>query len=94
MELIQWVPCKRKSKLQLRAQGPFWVCERVGENAHKIDLPEEYVVSSTFNVSDLSPHHEDHPKEEDQFSQPSIYKVTNYNDPNKKGGSLAYFGLW
>ena len=28
--------------------------ERINDNAYKIDLPGEYNVSSTFNVSDLS----------------------------------------
>ena len=28
--------------------------ERINDNAYKIDLPSEYNVSSTFNVSDLS----------------------------------------
>jgi len=30
------------------------VLERINDNAYKIDLPSEYNVSSTFNVSDLS----------------------------------------
>ena len=28
--------------------------ERINDNAYKIDLPGEYNVSATFNVSDLS----------------------------------------
>ena len=38
-----------------RGDGPFQVLERVNENAYKLDLPGEYNVSATFNVSDLSP---------------------------------------
>jgi len=30
------------------------VLERINDNAYKIDLPGQYNVSSTFNVSDLS----------------------------------------
>jgi hypothetical protein len=33
----------------------FQVMERVNNNAYKIDLPGEYNMSSTFNVSDFSP---------------------------------------
>jgi hypothetical protein len=29
--------------------------ERINDNAYKLDLPREYNVSATFNVSDLSP---------------------------------------
>jgi hypothetical protein len=46
-----------KSKLQSRADGPFKVLERINDNACKIDLPSEYGVSTTFNVSDLSPYY-------------------------------------
>lgn len=47
-------PAKRRSKLDPRGDGPFEVLERIGDNAYKIDLPSEYQVSATFNVSDLS----------------------------------------
>ena len=49
-------PEQRKCKLQPRGDGPFAVLERINNNAYKIDLPEEYGVSPTFNVSDLSPY--------------------------------------
>ena len=48
-------PSKRSSKLKPRADGPFKVLQRISENVYKIDLPEDYSVSATFNVSDLSP---------------------------------------
>jgi len=48
-------PLQRKNKLQPRGDGPFQVVEKINNNAYKIDLPGEYNVSSTFNVSDLSP---------------------------------------
>ena len=35
----------------------------IKENAYKIELPGDYGVSATFNVSDLSPYYED---QEDQ----------------------------
>ena len=47
-------PEHRKSKLQPRGDGPFKVLEKINDNAYKIDLPSEYNVSATFNVSDLS----------------------------------------
>jgi hypothetical protein len=47
-------PTKRCSKLRTRADGPFEVLERINDNAYKLDLPGEYNVSATFNVTDLS----------------------------------------
>jgi len=48
-------PTKRKSKLSLRGDGPFQVSERINNNAYRLDLPEEYGVNTTFNISDLIP---------------------------------------
>ena len=47
-------PSKRKSKLQERGDGPFKVLECINNNAYKIDLPLDYGVSNTFNVTDLT----------------------------------------
>jgi hypothetical protein len=49
---------KRRSKLLSRAYGPFKVLLRIEEHAYKIELPVEYGVSTTFNVSHLSPYEE------------------------------------
>ncbi|KAH9686183.1 Endonuclease [Citrus sinensis] len=46
---------QRRSKLLPRGDGPFQVVARINDNAYKLDLPGEYNVSATFNVSDLSP---------------------------------------
>ncbi|KAL2490202.1 Uncharacterized protein Adt_25830 [Abeliophyllum distichum] len=48
-------PARRRSKLHPRGDGPFQVLERINNNAYKLDLPGEFNVSSTFNISDLSP---------------------------------------
>ena len=48
-------PTHRRSKLHPRWDGPFQVLERINDNAYKLDLPSEYNISATFNVSDLSP---------------------------------------
>ena len=47
-------PEQRKSKLQPRGDGPFLVLERISDKAYKLELPGEYNVSTTFNVSDLT----------------------------------------
>ncbi len=47
-------PSKRKSKLMPWVERPFRVKEKVNDNAYKIKLPDDYSVSATFNVRDLS----------------------------------------
>jgi hypothetical protein len=47
-------PAHRKSKLQPRRDRPFQILERINDNAYKVDLPGEYNVSATFNVSNLT----------------------------------------
>ena len=47
-------PARRRSKLDPRGDGPFQVLKRINDNAYKLDLPGEYNISATFNVSDLS----------------------------------------
>ena len=47
-------PARRRSKLHPRGDGPFQVLERINDNAYKLDLPGEYNISATFNISDLS----------------------------------------
>ncbi|KAK8669782.1 hypothetical protein V6N13_104551 [Hibiscus sabdariffa] len=64
-ELGDWVwlhmrkerfPTQRRSKLLPRGDDPFQVLERINDNAYKLDLPSEYNISTSFNVSDLSPY--------------------------------------
>ena len=47
-------PEQRRSKLMPRGDVPYQIIEMINDNAYKVDLPGEYGVSSTFNVSDLS----------------------------------------
>ena len=51
---IEHFPKKRCSKLLPRGDGPFMVLERVNDNAYKFDLPGEYGINTTFNVSNLT----------------------------------------
>jgi hypothetical protein len=46
----------RKSKLMFCADDPFKILEKINDNAHKFELPLEFGVSPTFNISDLWPY--------------------------------------
>lgn len=48
-------PKQHNSKLDPWEDRPFQVLKCSNNNAYKIDLPEKYNVSGTFNVYDLSP---------------------------------------
>ena len=39
-----------------RAMGPFKINDKYGNNAFKMDLPEEFGIFSTFNIGDLTPY--------------------------------------
>lgn len=43
------------NKLLPSREGPFLVVERINDNSYKHVLPSENGVSTTFNVSNLSP---------------------------------------
>uniref|UniRef100_A0A2N9GM03 RNA-directed DNA polymerase n=1 Tax=Fagus sylvatica TaxID=28930 RepID=A0A2N9GM03_FAGSY len=74
-------PARRRSKLHPRGDGPFQILEKINDNAYKVDLPGEYKVSATFNVSDLSPFDVG----EDSWSNPFEERG---NDGNQGGPSL------
>ena len=38
-----------------RGDVPFQIFEKINDNAYKVDLPGEFNVSTTFNVTNLSP---------------------------------------
>ena len=48
-------PQLRKSKLSLRGDGPFQIIKKINNNAYQLDLPAEYGVHPTFNITDLVP---------------------------------------
>jgi hypothetical protein len=37
------------------AAGPFKILAKINDNAYKLELPPEFGVSPTFNISDLRP---------------------------------------
>jgi hypothetical protein len=49
-------PGLRKSKLMFRVDGPFKILEKINDNAYKLELPLEFGVSPTINISNLWPY--------------------------------------
>jgi hypothetical protein len=49
-------PELRKIKLMSRAAGSFKILAKISDNAYKLELPPEFGVSPSFNISDLRPY--------------------------------------
>jgi hypothetical protein len=49
-------PKLRKSILMSCAAGPFKILAKINDNAYKLELPPEFGVSPSFNISDLRPY--------------------------------------
>jgi hypothetical protein len=49
-------PELRKSKLMSRAADPFKILAKINDIAYKLELPPEFRVSPSFNISDLRPY--------------------------------------
>ena len=50
-------PAGEFHKLQAKKFGPFRIQPRINDNAYILDLPSNWNISSTFNVSDLYEYH-------------------------------------
>ena len=50
-------PLGKFGKLKPRVDGPFKIIEKIGENAYKLQLLDEYEISPMFNVKDLRAYH-------------------------------------
>jgi hypothetical protein len=46
----------RKSKLMSHATDPFKIPAKINDNAYKLELPPEFGVHPSFNISDLRPY--------------------------------------
>lgn len=58
-------------KLQVRCAGPFKVLKHIGPNAYVIDLPQDFGISTTFNIEDLLAYKTLVPILDDPFVDPS-----------------------
>ncbi|KAH9649363.1 Endonuclease [Citrus sinensis] len=74
-------PAQRHSNLLPRGDGPFQVVAQINNNAYKLDIPSEYNVSATFNVSDLSPF------DVGEDSRTNLFEKRG-NDENHQGNTI------
>jgi len=76
----------------LGVNGPFWIIEKVNDNAYKVDIPSDYNISTTFNVNDLTPYLDDIDDTDlrTNHSQPGVDHVhhENYNPSRKAEPNL------
>ena len=50
-------PLGKFGKFKPRVDGPFKIIEKIGENAYKLQLPDEYEISPMFNIKDSRAYH-------------------------------------
>ena len=50
-------PLSKFGKLNLRVDGPFNIIEKIGDNAYKLELPDDYDSSPIFIVKDSRLYH-------------------------------------
>ena len=76
-------PKYRQNKLLPRADGPFKILKKIGDNAYKVDLPNTYGISNTFNIGDLRKH-------ESNTELGTILLEEGGNDPIMNSPQLNY----
>jgi hypothetical protein len=82
-------PDLRKSKLMPRAAGPYKVLAKINDNAYTLELPLDFGVSPTFNISDLKPYMGDEdeiesrttPIQEEEDDEEDITSIHTMNGP-------------
>ena len=52
-------PSSKFGKLKQRVDGPFKIIEKIGDNAYKLLLPDDYDISPILNVKDLRSYHDE-----------------------------------
>ena len=62
---------KLYSKLQLKSYGPFKVLSKINDNAYLVDIPNDWGISNSFNISDLVEFHENDDIPNVMFSSPA-----------------------
>ena len=83
-------PPGKFGKLKPRVDGPFKIIEKIGENAYKLQLPDEYEISPMFNVKVLRAYHGEDLRASLFFQLWGIDAGASINTPNI-GNSFFFF---
>ena len=62
---------KLYSKPQLKSYGPFKILSKINDNAYIVDIPNDWGISNSFNISDLVEFHESEDIPNEMFSSPT-----------------------
>ena len=63
-----------------RGDGPFQVIKRINDNAYELDMPNTYLGSNSFNVTDLTPFDAGFPNSWTNSLQPGEYDGNQVKD--------------
>ena len=80
-------PRGKHVKLHDRANGPFPILERIGENANIIELLGDMNVSTFFNVLDLQTYHDEEDKRSNSRTSPFKLGVFDVGTSSEEEGS-------
>jgi len=89
-------PSQRKSKLKTRGDGPFHILKKINDNAYELDMPDTFLGSHTFNISDLTPFFAGFQNSWTNSLQPGEYdanqdeKEANIQDQEEDGEAQAH----
>ena len=63
-----------------RGDGPFQVIKRINDNAYELDMPNTYLGSNSFNITDLTPFDAGFPNSWTNSLQPGEYDRNQVED--------------
>ena len=72
-----------------RGDGPFQVIKRINDNAYELDMPNTYLGSNSFNVTDLTPFDAGFPNSWTNSLQPREYDGNQVEDAQAQDGAQA-----
>ena len=74
---------KTFSKLNLKSYGPFRILTKINDNSYIVDIPSEWNISNSFNISDLVSYQKNSEVPNEMFASPqALESVDSLNSNN------------